>query len=115
MRTAERLRRSERLQQLTDDLLGEAERASDVSDMDAILDEAADNEEEARAENAAAWSRAAQFGLDEPWPPEEGAAEIAREVRSRLNELEDSVTQLDDHALSERFEELSGRFEQMDG
>lgn len=81
---ASRLRRSEQLLSLSGSHL---ERAVDAGSVDAeksLMEEAEAAEERAWVESYAARAEAFRFGLGEPWPPADGAAELDKAAREQL-------------------------------
>jgi hypothetical protein len=86
LQAAEKLRDSEYLQQKADEVLAEAANGTTAS-QEIALDEAVELEDKAQAANTEALIAASRFGLEDPWPPDQGAAELALAARERLNEI----------------------------
>jgi Zn-dependent M28 family amino/carboxypeptidase len=81
---ASRLRRSEQLRSLSGSHLERAVAEESVEAAKSLLEEAEAAEERAWVESHAAHAEAFRFGLGEPWPPADGAAELDRAAREQL-------------------------------
>ncbi|MEX2374860.1 MAG: hypothetical protein WD942_04635 [Dehalococcoidia bacterium] len=109
---AERLRDSESLKVHAEEVLAAAEYGDEAS-QEGALSEAIDLEDKAQVANTEALVAASRFGLEDPWPPDAGAIELAQGARERLNEiLEEFSGELDEEAqaliqdLEERLQAL---------
>lgn len=80
---AKRLRRSEHLARRGEVALEQALEADDQASTQ-LLDEADAAITASQAESTAAWPDAHRYGLGDPWPPDEGAAELERAAREQL-------------------------------
>lgn len=81
---AGRLRRSEELRSLSENRLDRAADAESADIANPLLDEAEAAEDRALRESNGARAEAFRFGLGEPWPPGDGAAELERVAREQL-------------------------------
>lgn len=112
LRGAERLRDYESLKVHAEEVLAAAEDGDEAS-QEGALNEAVDLEDEAQAANTEALVAASRFGLEDPWPPDDGAIELAQAARERLNEIfegfsgePDEEAQALIHDLEERLQGL---------
>lgn len=112
LQAAERLRDSESLQKEAEEVLAEAEDGNTAS-QEGALSEAVDLEGKAQAANMEALVAASRFGLEDPWPPDAGAIELARGARERLNEiLEGFSGELNEEAQA-LIQDLEGRLQSL--
>jgi len=80
---ANRLRRSEHLSQRGEAALEQALEADEQVSAQ-LIDEAEAAMTASESESIAAWPDAHRYGLGDPWPPDEGAAELERAAREQL-------------------------------
>jgi hypothetical protein len=93
---AERLQMSERLRSQSEDRLARAEDATDDEAGERLLEEAYVADAGASVEDRAAWHDAHRFGLGEPWPPSEGAAELKEAALEQLEIARNGSLAVDD-------------------
>jgi hypothetical protein len=107
---AEKLRDSESLQQEAYEVLAEAANGSTAA-QEIALDEAVELEEKAQVANREALVAASRFGLEDPWPPDQGAAELALAARERLNEVLEGFSGEIDETSQALIDELEERLQ----
>jgi hypothetical protein len=81
---AERLRRSEWLRLRSDERIARAEETAESGAADRFLDEAYEADQRASVEDSAARADASRFGLGDPWPPADGAAELRNAAQEQF-------------------------------
>ena len=111
MDAADRLRASEHFQIHSDDRLGRALAASSDNTAEGLMKEAAEADSRAAFESRAAWVEACRFGVGDPWPPEDGAKELEREVRTQLESLRVVIDSTDEQSLRDRFNDVNERLQ----
>jgi hypothetical protein len=112
LQAAEKLRDSESLHQEADEVLAEAANGTTAS-QEIALDEAIELEEEAKVANREALVAASRFGLEDPWPPDQGAAELALAARERLNEMLEGFSGEIDETSQVLIDELEERLQDL--
>lgn len=107
---AEKLRDSESLQKEADEVMAEAANG-DTAAQEIALDEAIELEEEAQVANREALVAASRFKLEDPWPPDQGAAELALAARDQLNEILEGFSGEIDETTQVLIDELEERLQ----
>lgn len=113
LQAAEKLKDSESLQQKADEVLAEASNGNTTS-QDAAINEAIDLEDKAQAANTTALIAASRFGLEDPWPPDEGATDLAQAARERLDEILEGFSGEIDETSQAFIDELEERLQGFD-
>lgn len=98
---AETLRQSEVLHDERDRVASDAEDEPDPIVADDLLDDAIEIEALADELELKAWTGAATFELGAPWPPSEGAIQLARAAREKIIEV------IEDQTLDETTEAVA--------
>lgn len=106
---ASRLRRSEHLNQRSEAALEQALEA-DEQVSSHLLEEAEAALAASASESAAAWPDAHRYGLGDPWPPDDGAAELERAARQQLDIARSGLDSAEDReAFQNRLEAAEAR------